>query len=239
MGLPLWTGGGMKRILVGLGLSGLGLSGLGLAPADAVPARAATSGEAVGGTIGEAMARAVALCEKAVQARGALTMDLPRDAELFHPQLGETAPDVAKLPAAAPPLVQRFVQTLPWRMVEAPTMMVRYRATQGEAWAVVGARSHACDMMVTGSVDAAAGDALVGAMAGRGGWQVAIARPAPQHGMLSQHVLVKRMPTAAAPDWGMRAKVQSLGLAPETRDGVQVQVGFVIGTIVTKPATAP
>lgn len=184
-------------------------------------------------SISEAVFHAVGLCERAVQTDGAVRFDRPSGAELYDDLLGRAGrPDIARMQSEAPALVQRFVQTLPWRAVEAPAMMMRYPATSGEAWAVIGQKTRSCDVMVTGSVDPLAAT-LVAQMATRG-WRVVLARPAVKPATLAQHVLVKMNPTPSAPDWGVRALVRSVGFTSETRDGVEMEMRFVAGDIVVR-----
>ena len=192
----------------------------------------------VSSSISEAVFHAVALCERAVQTEGSIPFDRPNGAELYEDMLGRAGkPNIARMQSEAPALVQRFILTLPWRAVEAPTMMMRYPATSGEAWAVVGQRTGSCSVLVTGSVDPVAAT-LVEQMAA-GGWRIAAARPAIKPATLAQYVLVKMNPTPSAPNWGVRALVRSVGFTPETRDGVEMDISFVAGDIVIKsPTTA-
>ena len=184
-------------------------------------------------SISEAVFHAVELCERAVQTEGAVPFDRPKGAELYEDLLGQAGrPDIARMQSEAPALVQRFVQTLPWRTIEAPAMMMRYPAASGEAWAVIGQKNRSCNVMVTGSVDPVAAT-LVEQMAARG-WRVVIARPAVKPATLAQHVLVKMNPTLSAPDWGVRARVRSLGFTPDTRDGVEMEMSFLAGNIVVR-----
>lgn len=184
--------------------------------------------------ISSATMQAVAMCERAVQADGNIALDMPKGTELFHDLLGRAKGAGIHMTADAPPLIQRFVMTQPWRAVEPPSFMIRYPSGSGEAWAIVAGRTRSCNVVVTGSTDPSASN-ILGKMQ-PAGWRMIITRPASQPGMLASHTLVKMNPTPSAPNWGVRAIVRSLGFTPDTRDGVQMEMSFIAGDIVVKPS---
>lgn len=200
-----------------------------LASLVATPAGAASRKPAKGG-VESALANAAEYCERAATRAAGPGMPVPsRGGVAIH--------DGTPPAMGTPDLVKRFAQTQPsGRLASGTPLYLNFFAKDGDVWAVVYDGTPTCDVMVTGaSGDMPAAAARLAGSLRRSGWQIAASTPAAAAMPLAQHVLLKKMPKAGAPAFGLRLRIRALGGTSADPAGVQLEMSFLAGSSSSSP----
>jgi hypothetical protein len=177
--------------------------------------------------LSEALGQAASFCEAALYTG---SVGLPANATVYM-SIPAAAGGVRPL-SEIPELVQRFAATQPMGRTVAPNVAVRFLASEGEVWTIGYGEVAACDLMVTNGSDVPAlAAALVAGLDQEKGWDSVKAVPASAAMPLSQHVLVKPKPQADDPAYAFRVKVRWPDAPAADRDGVQLDMSYVAGTL--------
>jgi hypothetical protein len=196
---------------------------LGLALAMASQSAAATSAP----PLADALAQAATFCEASLYSGD---VRLPANATVYmrvHAAAGSVRP-FSEIPA----IVQRFMETQPMSRMTAPSGAVLFAASEGEVWAVGYGEMPACDLMVTNSSGVPTlANALVRKLDEQEGWESVRAVPASAAMPLSDHLLRKPKPQSDDPAYGFRLKVRWPAEAITDRNGVQLEMSYLAGTM--------
>lgn len=188
------------------------------------PAAAASRSKAKGG-LDSTLARASDFCERAATREAGTGLPVPSGG-------GVAIHDGSPPALGTPDLVKRFAdnqQTGP--LASEQRFYVHFLAPGGDVWAVVYDKLPACDVMVTGAAGdmPAAASRLTDSLR-RNGWQIAGSTP------LAQHVLVKKLPKAGMPGFGLRLRLRALSGDAADPGGVQLEMSFLAGDVETSSA---
>lgn len=174
--------------------------------------------------------QAIAMCEQITQGG---KFDIPANAEIYTGMMkfGEFKPVTA-----LPDLLKRYAGT-GRSAIDPPSMFLRFAGPHGGAWSVIHDRTFTCDVVTTGFDPSENDRAILDGM-NKAGWTT-IKSVAVPPGSLSQYLLVKMKPTATEPSYGVRALARSLGFAPATAGGVQMEINFAAGQLSIRQPTNP
>jgi hypothetical protein len=199
----------------------------------ALPPVAAASRKPGKGDLSTNLARVSAFCEQAILRAPGKGFPLPslRGIEIHGGDPRDPGvPDLVKRFAARQQMAQ---------LVSSPTFNMRFRAPDGDAWALVYEALPACDVMVTGaSGDMPAAAVRLAESLGGDGWEVAGFIPATASRPLSKHILVKKLPKPGSPDFGIMLTVRALAGDSADPTGVQMEMGFLAGAVSNPPGSS-
>ena len=177
-----------------------------------------------------AIGRAISFCEAVAS----------REGSGFPVPVGADVHDATPPALGTPDLVKRFAATQQSGRMTSPAFFVQFRSSDGLVWAVVYEGMPACDFMITGADGdmPAMASRLSANLSERKGWQIMASAPATAAMPLAQHLLVKKMPKAGAPEFGIRLRIRALAGEAADKDGVQMEMSFLSGEIGSASAPA-
>lgn len=129
-----------------------------------------------------------------------------------------------------PDLIGRFAATQSMIRMFGVDSYVRFQARNGQVWVVRSRQSVSCDIVVTAVPGGAAAlaDTFIKSLPGQG-WEVLNSLTATPTRPLWRHTLVKRVPKADSPNFGLRVQIQGLHPTASTEDGSQMELNFMGG----------
>ena len=130
--------------------------------------------------------------------------------------------------SALPVLIKRFVAHSGSGLT--PDMVLQFHSAEGQIWAIVRASTATCDIAFTGFANAAIEAQVAGAFSDSG-WVTLAKRLGTATAPLGQYLFIKRLPTAAAPAFGARARLRSAGTTMASAGGIQMDINFVAGDL--------
>jgi hypothetical protein len=140
--------------------------------------------------------------------------------------------------SALPELMKRFIATSSGGST--PDLVLQFHSSEGQVWAVVRASSATCDVAFSGFDNASIEAQVANAFSDSAGWTTITKRPGSTSSPLGQYVFVKRLPTNAAPAFGARAKMRSMGTTLALANGIQMDINLVAGDLqIPGASTAP
>ena len=129
-----------------------------------------------------------------------------------------------------PDLIKRFAATQPMIRMFGVDSYAHFHARNGQVWVVRSQQAVACDIVVTAvpGGSAALGDSFTRSLPGQG-WKTLSSSPATAAMPFWRHTLVKWVPKANSPNFGLSLKI--LGLLPpsSTEDDNQLELSFIGG----------
>lgn len=139
--------------------------------------------------------------------------------------------------ADLPPLLKRFVATSGGGIT--PDFVMRFPTTEGQIWAIVRGSAGSCDLAFTGFNDAQVEPQVARLFSGGQGWTTAAQRPASAAAPMAYYLFAKRLPTPAAPAFGVRARMRGVGTTASTAQGIQLEINFIAGDLVLSGQSVP
>jgi hypothetical protein len=132
--------------------------------------------------------------------------------------------------SGVPDLIKRFAATRPMIRMFGVDSYAHFHARNGQVWVVRSQQSVACDIVVTAVPGGAAAlsASFTKSLAGQG-WKILSSLTATAARPLWHHTLVKWVPKADSPNFGLRLEVQGLHPSASTEDGAQMELSFFGG----------
>lgn len=129
-----------------------------------------------------------------------------------------------------PDLIKRFAATRMMIRMFGVDSYAHFHARNGQVWVVRSQQAVACDIVVTAvpGGSAALGDSFTRSLPGQG-WKNLSSLPATAAMPFWRRTLVKWVPKANSPNFGLRLEIQGLLPPGSTEDDSQLELSFIGG----------
>lgn len=132
--------------------------------------------------------------------------------------------------SGVPDLIKRFAATRPMIRMFGVDSYAHFHARNGQVWVVRSQQSVTCDIAVTAVPGGAVAlrDSFTKSLPGQG-WKLLSSLTATAARPLWHYTLVKWVPKASSPNFGLRLEIRGLHPSASTEDGSQMELNFIGG----------